>query len=130
MALFARQLATVPWSSTAADRQIPSITAFAIHQMRADSTRTVEMVIDNGDRWPVVSGVMLALTDRGYHPVVQPAWEFMFTSRALAGPGTHAELVFTDPAPASAPQPAAAPVLTFTGPWGPTAVRYVPPAAA
>ena len=125
--LFARQLGDVPWSSAAPDRQVPAITAFASSRLAAASGRSVLLVIGNADRWPVVAGVMLALTDRGDDPKVQPAWAFMFTSRAVAGPGPHAELVFTDPAPGPADGAGSAPAgSTFLGPWGPTVVRFVP----
>ncbi len=126
-ALFARQLGEVPWSTSAPDHQIPAIASFASSRLAATSGRSVLLVIGNADRWPVVAGVMLALTDRGDHPEVQPAWAFMFTPRAVAGPGPHAELVFTDPPTGPAGDAAATPSgSTFTGPWGTTVVRFVP----
>jgi len=125
--VFAWQASHVPWDASASDPQITTVTTFVTRHLRASSAKRVVVVIANGDRWPVASGVILQLIDEGYEPEIQPLWEFMFTSRYVAGSAPAAQLVLSDPPGSPATAPAGSPSVTVTGTYGPTISQFVPP---
>jgi len=76
--------------------EIAQLTGFTVSHLRQSSERDVLVVMGNADRWPEASGLVLQLTQNGYHPTVAPTWGFMFTPRYVAGSAPQAQVVLTD----------------------------------
>jgi hypothetical protein len=76
--------------------EIGQLTGFAVAHLRQASQTNVLIVMGNADRWPEASGLVLQLSQDGYHPTVQPTWGFMFTPRYVARSADQAQVVLTD----------------------------------
>lgn len=105
--------------------EIAQLTGFAVAHLRQASATDVLVVMGNADRWPEASGLVLQLSQDGYHPTVTPAWGFMFTPRYVAGPAPQAQVVLTDGVPGSAPGVAGL-SQTFSRGDVPTTATFVP----
>lgn len=105
--------------------EIPQLTGFTVAHLRQASGTHVLVVIGNADRWPEATGLVLQLSQDGYHPTVQPAWGFMFTARYVAGSATQAQVVLTDGVP-GAPPGASGLSQTFSRGDVPTTATFVP----
>jgi hypothetical protein len=81
--------------------EIAQLAGFTVAHLRQASETQVLVVIGNADRWPEASGLVLQLSQDGYHPTVAPTWGFMFTPRYVAGPAPQAQVVLTDGVPGS-----------------------------
>jgi hypothetical protein len=105
--------------------EIPQLTGFAVAHLRQASETNVLVYIGNADRWPEASGLVLQLTQDGYHPTVTPNWGFMFTPRYAAGSAPQAQVVLTDGVPGSPPG-AGGLSQTFSLGDVPTTITFVP----
>jgi hypothetical protein len=106
------------------DPEIGQLSAFASSHLGAPTSTSVLVVIGNADRWPEAAGLILQLTREGYHPMVTPLWEFMFTARLVSTSTGQPQLVLTDPAPT--PSAGATASGTFADGDVPTTINYVP----
>ncbi|HEX3839536.1 MAG TPA: hypothetical protein VHU85_01980 [Acidimicrobiales bacterium] len=104
--------------------EIAQLTGFTTAHLKLSSARDVLVVMGNADRWPEASGLVLQLSNDGYHPTVTPTWGFMFTPRYVAGSAPQAQVVLTDGTGTSAPATA----LSQTYSLGdvPTTITFVP----
>jgi hypothetical protein len=105
--------------------EIGQLTGFALAHLRQAADTNVLVFIGNADRWPEASGLVLQLSQDGYHPTVTPNWGFMFTPRYVAGSAPQAQLVLTDGVPGPAPVSGG---LSQTYSLGdvPTTITFVP----
>ena len=105
--------------------EIAQLTGFTVAHLRQASETHVLVVIGNADRWPEASGLVLQLSQDGYHPTVTSTWGFMFTPRYVAGPAPQAQVVLTDGVPgASAGRTGSS--QTFSRGDVPTTATFVP----
>lgn len=104
------------------DPEIGQLVAYATTHLRATPGGDVHVVIANADRWPEAAGLVLELTRLGYHPTVDPAWRFMFTSRRVGPAAGRPQLVLSDPVPGTA----AAGSASFGEGDVPTTIAWVP----
>ncbi len=109
--------------ASAGDPEIGQLASFATAHLRAGTSRDVQVVIGNADRWPEAAGLALQLRREGYRPTVDPTWSFMFTPRMVADGSDRAHLVLTDPVPGAAPGATSA---TFADGDVPTTITFVP----
>jgi hypothetical protein len=106
------------------DTEIGQLSAFASSHLGPPSGAPVLVVIGNANRWPEAAGLILQLTREGYHPVVTPLWEFMFTARLVRTSTGQPQLVLTDPT--STPSAGATASGTFATGDVPTTISFVP----
>ncbi|HEX3461891.1 MAG TPA: hypothetical protein VHT49_13380 [Acidimicrobiales bacterium] len=104
--------------------EIPQLAGFTAAHLRPSSQRDVLVVMGSADRWPEASGLVLQLTNEGYHPTVTSTWGFMFTPRYVAGSAPQAQVVLTDATGTSAPPTALS--QTFSRGDVPTTITFVP----
>jgi hypothetical protein len=104
--------------------EIPQLAGFTTAHLRPSSQRDVLVVMGSADRWPEASGLVLQLTNEGYHPTVTSTWGFMFTPRYVAGVAPQAQVVLTDGTGTSAPATALS--QTFSHGDVPTIITFVP----
>ena len=83
--------------------EIGQLTAFTVAHLRQASETDVLVVMGNADRWPEASGLVLQLSQDGYHPTVTSTWGFMFTPRYVARSAAQAQVVLTDGIPGAPP---------------------------
>lgn len=108
--------------------EIAQLTGFTVAHLRPSPARDVLVVMGNADRWPEASGLVLQLTEDGYHPTVTPTWGFMFTPRYVAGPAPQAQVVLTDATGTTAADTALS--QTYSHGDVPTTITFVPPPTA
>jgi hypothetical protein len=123
-------LVAVQWAPGSAalgsegDPEIGQLSGFASSHLGPPTGGQVLVVMGNADRWPEAAGLILQLTREGYHPMVTPLWEFMFTARLVTTSTRQPQLVLTDPT--STPWAGATASATFARGDVPTTINYVP----